>query len=68
MKQCNKNIQDLIELSEKLLTLSDQGDVDRNDDSCGVLYGVARDAAYKLLSLAEDEKKRHVSSGKWIEN
>ncbi len=68
MKQCNKNIQDLIELSEKLLTLSDQGDVDRNDDSCGVLYGVARDAAYKLLSLAEDEKKNHFSWGKWKEN
>ena len=65
MKQCNKNIQDIIELSEKLLSLSDRGDIDRNDDSCGVLYGVARDAAYKILSLAQGEKEKHISSEKW---
>jgi hypothetical protein len=65
MKQCNQNIQDLIDLSEKLLTLSDQGDIDRNDDSCGVLYGVARDVAYKLLSLAQEEREKHVHSEKW---
>ncbi len=65
MKQCNQNINELIRLAEELLALSDIGDIDRNDDSCGVLYGVARDAAYKLLSLAEKEKNSHKSSGKW---
>ncbi len=65
MKQCNQNINELIRLSEELLALSDNGDIDRNDDSCGVLYGVARDAAYKLLALAEEEKNKHKTSGKW---
>ncbi len=65
MKQCNQNINELIRLAEELLALSDNGDIDRNDDSCGVLYGVARDAAYKLLSLAQEEKNSHKSSGKW---
>ena len=65
MKQCNQNIQDLIDLSEKLLQLSDRGDIDRNDDSCGVLYGVARDAAYKLQLLAQSEKEKHENLKKW---
>lgn len=65
MQCCNKNIQDLIDLAEKLLALSDTGDMDRNDDSCGVLYGIARDMAYKLLSEAEKEKEKHLDAGKW---
>lgn len=65
MKQCNQNIQDILELAEKLLSLSDRGDIDRNDDSCGVLYGVARDAAYRILDLANKEKDKHIEAGKW---
>ncbi len=65
MQSCNKNIQDLIDLAEKLLALSDTGDIDRNDDSCGVLYGIARDMAYKLLAEAEKEKNKHLDTGKW---
>lgn len=65
MKQCNQNIQDILELAEKLLSLSDRGDIDRNDDSCGVLYGVARDAAYRILDLAGKEKDKHIEAGKW---
>ncbi len=65
MKMCNQNIQDLIDLAEKLLKLSDSGDIHRNDDSCGVLYGIARDAAYKILAQAEIEKTKHIDSEKW---
>lgn len=65
MKLCNKNIEDLIDLANKLLSLSDRGDLDRDDDSCGVLYGCTRDAAYKILELAKQEKDKHVQSGKW---
>ncbi len=65
MQCCNKNIQDLIDLAEKLLELSDTGDMDRNDESCGVLYGIARDMAYKLLAEAQNEKEKHLVAGKW---
>ncbi len=65
MKKCNRNIQDLIDYSEKLLEISDNGDIDRNDDSCGVLYGIARDMAYKLLAEAQKEKDKHIDLGKW---
>ncbi len=65
MESCNRNIQDLIDLAEELLKLSDRGDIDRNDDSCGVLYGIARDAAYKIINEASKEKEKHIVSKKW---
>ena len=65
MDKCNRNIQDLITLAEELLKLSDTGDIDRDDDSCGVLYGIARDAAYKILNEAKHEKTKHITAEKW---
>jgi hypothetical protein len=65
MEKCNSNIDELISLAESLLSLSDRGDIDRNDDSCGVLYGVARDSSYKILELAKAEKSKHIELGKW---
>ncbi|HOO57438.1 MAG TPA: hypothetical protein PLN69_11485 [bacterium] len=65
MQKFNVNIEKLIEISETLLELADRGERDLNDDSCGVLYGVARDCAYKLKKLAECEKQSHIRSGKW---
>lgn len=37
----------------------------REDDSCGVLYGIVRDCAYKMLDAAEKERKRHMDKGIW---
>ncbi len=65
MENCNRNIQNLIDLAEELLKLSDRGDIDRNDDSCGVLYGIARDSAYKIINEATKEKVKHISANKW---
>jgi hypothetical protein len=31
-----------------MIRLADQGDADREDTGCGVLYGVLRDAAFKI--------------------
>ena len=50
-----------------MLNLADQGDVDREDNGCGILYGVLRDSAYKLKKLAEDEKVNHINKGWWDE-
>ncbi len=67
MKPCDRNIKRTIELTEKMMQLADQGDAEREDTGCGVLYGVLRDSAYKILQMAEQEKKRHQEKGWWKE-
>lgn len=51
-----------------MIYLADRGDADREDNGCGILYGVLRDTAYKLKKLAEDEKVNHIRKGWWPEN
>jgi hypothetical protein len=51
-----------------MIQLADQGDAEREDTGCGVLYGVLRDSAYKLLQMAENEKGRHQAKGWWQED
>ncbi len=65
MKPCNQAIRETIELTKAMLSLSDKGDDVREDDGCGILYGVLRDSAYKIKKLAEAEKESHEIKGKW---
>ncbi len=67
MKRCDINIKKAIELAEQMIRLADRGDEDREDVGCGVLYGILRDAGYKIRKLAVDEKKAHVAKGWWNE-
>jgi len=48
-----------------MLALADEGDRDRHDDSCGIIYGILRDMAYRLRKLAESECEQHRAAGKW---
>jgi hypothetical protein len=48
-----------------MLALADEGDRDRNDDSCGILFGILRDTGYRLRKLAEEECQKHEQAGKW---
>jgi hypothetical protein len=52
-------------LTDQMISLADQGDGDREDNGCGILYGVLRDSAYKLKRLAEAEKENHIRKGWW---
>ena len=63
----NENLLRVSRLTKEMLALADEGDRDRNDDSCGILYGILRDMAYRLRSLAEDECEKHKTAGKWDE-
>lgn len=63
----NENLIRTIRLTREMMALADEGDRDRDDDSCGILYGIMRDAAYKLRKLAEEECEKHKRSGKWDE-
>lgn len=67
VKPCDQNIKLTIELTRQMIRLADQGDADREDTGCGVLYGVLRDAAFKIRQLAEQEKGRHQAKGWWQE-
>lgn len=50
-----------------MLNLADKGDAVREDDGCGILYGVVRDAAFKIRKLAEAERQAHIKKGWWKE-
>ena len=65
MKPCNEIIQETLSLTDMMLSLSDRGDLLREDDGCGILYGVLRDAAYKIRKMAETEKENHIKKGQW---
>lgn len=68
LKSCDQNIKATFQLVEQMITLANQGDVDREDAGCGVLYGVLRDAAYRVKKLAEQEKRSHIRKGWWKED
>ncbi len=48
-----------------MVELADKGDSERDDDACGILYGILRDAAYRIKKLAEAEIISHIKKGKW---
>jgi len=65
MRPCNITIKETFELVNNMIDLSDRGDAAREDDGCGILYGVVRDSAYKIRQLAEAEKEAHIKKGWW---
>jgi hypothetical protein len=65
MKPCDRNIQKTLMLAEDMIKLSDAGDAEREDEGCGLLYGVLRDSAYKIRKMAEAEKESHMKKGWW---
>jgi hypothetical protein len=65
VKKYNLNLRRVIRLTREMLALADEGDLDRNDNSCGILYGILRDEAYRLRHLAKRECDKHREAGKW---
>jgi hypothetical protein len=65
MRPCNRNIMKVLSCAGKLLLIADEGDLYRDDDGCGVLYGIVRDSAYKIKKQAEMEREKHKKLGKW---
>ena len=57
--QCDKHIERALALAAELLVLADSGDENRDDDGCGILFGVVRDSAYKIRKLAQRERVTH---------
>ncbi len=65
LKQYNINLVKVLRLAREMIILADEGDEHRMDKTCGVLYGILRDSAYKIRTLAEKEKILHIDSGIW---
>ena len=61
----NENLMKTVRLTREMLALADEGDRDRDDDSCGIIYGILRDSAYRIRKLAEAECEKHKEDGKW---
>jgi hypothetical protein len=67
LKPCDENIKKTLEVVEAMLAVANQGDMDREDPGCGVMYGILRDSAYKIKKAAEQEKESHILKGWWKE-
>ncbi len=65
MKPCDGSIKKTLKIVEDMISLAEQGDADREDDGCGILYGVLLDSAYKIKQIAEAEKEKHIKKGWW---
>ncbi len=65
VKPCDKNIKKTLELVKDMISIAEKGDADREDDGCGILYGVLLDSAYKIKQIAESEKEKHIKKGWW---
>ncbi|MBW1798421.1 MAG: hypothetical protein JRJ21_08470 [Deltaproteobacteria bacterium] len=65
MKACDESIRETLDLVDNMLDLADRGDAVREDNGCGILYGVLRDSAFKVKTLAEAEKEAHIKKGWW---
>lgn len=61
----NECLKKTLELAAAMLALADAGDAVREDVGCGVVYGVLRDAAYRLKKLAEEERQKHIRQNRW---
>ena len=61
----NENLRRLKRLTNDMVALADDGDRSRQDASCGILYGILRDTAYRLRKLAEQECDEHKKAGIW---
>lgn len=65
MRPCNEMIQQTLDLADRMTRLADEGDAVREDNGCGVLFGIVRDAAFKIRREAEKERDAHVKKGWW---
>jgi len=64
-KKCDINVAKTIEIAHQMIELAQAGYDQREDDNCGILYGIMLDSGYQLLDLAKKEKHAHTKKGWW---
>lgn len=63
LQAADRNLLRVLELTREMLALADEGDRDRQDDGCAILYGILRDSGYHIRRLANQERERHRQAG-----
>jgi hypothetical protein len=61
-EEIDENLRIVIVLCGQMLDLADRGDAERTDAGCGVVYGILRDTAYKIRTMAKAELQKHTSA------
>jgi hypothetical protein len=59
LKPCDLHLQESLKLADRMIALSFQGDQDREDNGCGIIYGMMRDAGFRLKQLVTREIENH---------
>jgi hypothetical protein len=59
VKPSDRNIEATLQIAAEMIALADKGDAEREDVGCGILFGILRDAAFKLIKIAEKEQRAH---------
>ncbi len=62
-RPCNDILEQTLALAERMIEIADEGDGVREDDGCGILYGIVRDSAFKIKKAAQEEKAAHIRKG-----
>lgn len=52
------HLEKVIELSDQMLALAEEGESSFEDDDYGILCAILRDNAYRLRQLAEKQRQR----------
>jgi len=65
LKACDRNLKKTLKLAGEMIELAKEGDADREDTGCGILYGIMLDSAFKIQKLAEEERAAHMKKGWW---
>ena len=64
-KPDNLNLVRARRLTHEMLALADEGDRDRLDASCAIVFGILRDTAYRLRKTVDEECLKHQQQGRW---
>lgn len=64
-KATDLQIRSILELTERMIALSEAGFGSCEDDGCLMLNGLVRESAYRLRDAAEGERQVHAKARKW---
>lgn len=56
----DRNLDRTLNMAQRLIDLSEQGEATSSDDGCMLLYGVVRDCGYRIRTQAAREKETHI--------
>lgn len=62
--EADLQIRSILEMADRMITISEQGFMASDDDGCLLLNGMVRECAYRLRDAAKREQEVHRMTGK----